>query len=239
MIDVSYAQAMKLIAHRGWSEGAEENTAAAFERAAADARVAGVEFDICRAADTGALVVSHDPPPQGKAALPLDAALSLLAPTRLELLVEIKQPGLAEAVIERLVARGVAARSVVFAFAPVAASFAWQRARPVRLGIIVLYPWQLAQTASKYAPDMLLLGWDQRAWTRLAFRAWWSAFSLEGLARRHGLPVVAGIVQHAGDLDWLARQNIHAAVADMDQACAGSYAPRAIPLSASSRGSSS
>src|SRR5262245_29851470 len=99
---------MKLIAHRGWSEGAEENTAAAFERAAADVRVAGVELDVCRAADSGVPVVSHDPPARAKDALALDAALSLLAPTRVELFVEVKQPGLAGAVVERLVAHGVA-----------------------------------------------------------------------------------------------------------------------------------
>jgi hypothetical protein len=208
---------MKLIAHRGWSEGAEENTAAAFERAAADARLAGVELDVCRAADTGALVVSHDPPPRAEDALTLDDAFSLLAPMRLELFVELKQPGLAEAVVERLVAHNLADCSVVFAFSPVARAFPWRGARPVRLGIIVLYPWQLGGVVQKYAPDILLLGWDQRAWTRLAFRTWWSVFSLDAMVRRHRLPVVAGIVQRAADLDWLASQNIHAAVVDMDR----------------------
>ena len=209
---------MKLIAHRGWSEGAEENTAAAFEKAAADARVAGVELDVCLAVDTGALVVSHDPPARAQGTLPLDAALELLAPTRLELFVEVKQPGLAEKVVERLATCGLADRSVVFAFAPVARAFPWQAARPVRLGIIVLYPWQLGQAAQRYAPDVLLLGWDQRRWTRLAFRAFWSMFSLPRVMRRHRRPVVAGIVQRADDLDWLARQDVYAAVADMDLA---------------------
>lgn len=209
---------MKLIAHRGWSEGPQENTAAAFRMAAADARVAGVEFDICRAADTAELVVSHDPPPRAGSVLSLDAALSLLAPTRLELYVEIKEVGLAEAVIERLEFRGLAGRAVVFAFAPVARSFPWHGARPVRLGIIAPYPWQLARIVREMAPDMLLLGWDRRAWTRLAFRLWWSVCSLDRMARRHGKPVVAGIVQRTSDLDWLARQNLYAAVADLDAA---------------------
>ena len=209
---------MKLIAHRGWSEGPQENTAAAFRRAAEDQRIAGVEFDVCRAADSGMLVVSHDPPPRARDVLSLDAVLELLAPTRLELYVEIKEPDLAEAVIARLVAHGLAERAVVFAFAPVARSFPWQDARPVRLGIIAPYPWQLARIVRKHAPDVILLGWDGRAWIRLAFRLWWSVFSLDRLARRHGKPVVAGIVQRAGDLDWLARQNLYAAVADMDLA---------------------
>ena len=66
---------MKLIAHRGWSEGPQENSAAAFERAAEDERIAGVEFDVRRAADGGTLVVSHDPPPRALNVLSLDAAL--------------------------------------------------------------------------------------------------------------------------------------------------------------------
>lgn len=64
---------------------------------------------------------------------------------------------------------------------------------------------------------MLLTGWDARAWTRLAFRAWWSLFSLEAMGRRHRLPVVVGVVQRHADLDWLSGQHIHAAVADIDR----------------------
>jgi hypothetical protein len=206
---------MELIAHRGWCAGPQENTAAAFARAAAEPRVAGVEFDVCRAADTGALVVAHDPPAKATAVPSLDAILVLLASTRLELFVEIKQLGLAEAVIERIVGHGLAARAVVFGFAPVARTFPWRGARPVRLGIIAPYPWLLARVMRALAPDVLFLGWDERAWTRRAFRLWWSAFSLERLGARHRVPVVAGIVQRAGDLEWLARQNLHAAVADM------------------------
>jgi glycerophosphoryl diester phosphodiesterase len=36
---------MKLIAHRGWSAGGDENTLVAFARAD---RISGVEFDVCR-----------------------------------------------------------------------------------------------------------------------------------------------------------------------------------------------
>ncbi len=37
---------MKLIAHRGWSAGGDENTLAAFARAACGDRISGVEFDL-------------------------------------------------------------------------------------------------------------------------------------------------------------------------------------------------
>ena len=153
---------MHLIAHRGWAEGKEENTLAAFARAAGEERISGVEFDVCRAADSGAVVVSHDPPPHAESALTLDAALSFLSRTDLELFVEIKEEGLALAVIEKLVLHNLADRSVVFAFAAVARSFAWKGARPVRLGVIVTYPWNLHRTVRALAPDVLLLGWDAR-----------------------------------------------------------------------------
>ncbi|MCK1638554.1 glycerophosphodiester phosphodiesterase [Bradyrhizobium sp. 157] len=94
---------MKLIAHRGWSAGRGENSLAAFVRAARDGRISGVEFDVCRAADSDTLVVSHDPPRHVENALTLDAALSLLSPTDLELFVEVKETGLVSGVIERLV----------------------------------------------------------------------------------------------------------------------------------------
>lgn len=89
-----YGLVMKLIAHRGWSAGPGENSLAAFARAARDGRISGVEFDVCLAADSDTLVVSHDPPRHVENALTLDAALSLLSPTDFELFVEVKETGL-------------------------------------------------------------------------------------------------------------------------------------------------
>jgi hypothetical protein len=212
--------AMKLVAHRGWAAGGDENTLAAFARAAADERVSGVELDVRYAAKLATLVVSHDPPGDLDDTLTLDAALSFLAPTKLELLVELKEAGIAASVIETLVAKGLAGRSIVFAFADVARSFPWRGARPVRLGIIVMYPWNLGRVIRRLAPDVLMLGWDHRVWTRVAFRAWWSVFSLARLARRHRVPVVAGIAQRVDDLHWLAREGVYAAVADLDRTIA-------------------
>ncbi|HXW27634.1 MAG TPA: glycerophosphodiester phosphodiesterase [Xanthobacteraceae bacterium] len=210
---------MKLIAHRGWAAGAEENTLAAFARAASDARLSGVEFDV-NVTDVGTLVVSHDRPRPGQDVLTLDAALAFLSRTNLELFVEIKQPGLAAGVIGKLVAANLAGRSVVFAFAGVARTFPWQGARPVRLGIIVLFPWQIDRAMRAYAPDVLFLGWDYRAWTGTAFRAWWSVCSLEQRTRRCGVPIVVGIVHRMRDLAWLTRQRIYGGVADIDRTIA-------------------
>ena len=207
---------MKLIAHRGWSQGPGENTLAAFARAAGDPRVTGVEFDVRRDAASGALLVTHDSPLRGASTLTLDAALAFLAQTDLELFIETKQPGIAETVIAALTTTGVAERSVVFAFADVAQSFPWAGRRPVRLGAILLYPWTMHRFIAAHDPDAILLGWDERRWTRAAFRAWWSAFSLARLSRRYGKPVVAGIVRRPDDLDWLEAQHVYAAVADMN-----------------------
>jgi glycerophosphoryl diester phosphodiesterase len=206
---------MKLFAHRGWRAGAGENTLAAFARAAGEPGISGVELDV-RAAPDGTLLVCHDPPPAGANTLTFDAALAFLSGTNLELLIELKERGIAQRVVARLVAAKLADRSVVFAFAPVARSFPWSAVRPVRLGIIVLYPWTVGRAMRAYAPDVLFLGWDYRAWTRAAFQAWWSAFSLARLAGRHKVPVVVGIVQRAVDLAWLERQGVHAAVTDFD-----------------------
>ena len=207
---------MKLFAHRGWCAGAGENTLAAFTRAAGQAGISGIELDVRRAPDGTALLVCHDPPRAGEPTLTLDAALEFLSGTNLELFVELKEPGIAQAVIDKLVAAKMAERAVVFAFAPVARAFPWKEARPARLGIIEVFPWNLDRVMRAYAPDVLFLGWDHRAWTRAAFRAWWSAFSLKRLSRRHRVPVVVGIVQRADDLAWLRRQGVDAAVTDFD-----------------------
>ena len=206
---------MKLFAHRGWRAGTDENTLAAFTRAAGQAGISGIELDVRRASD-GRLLVCHDPPRAGEPTLTFDAALEFLSGTNLELFVELKEPGIAQPVIDKLVAAKMAERSVVFAFAPVARAFPWSGARPVRLGIIEIFPWNLDRAMRAYAPDVLFLGWDHRAWTRAAFRAWWSAFSLAGLSQRYRVPVVVGIVQRAVDIDWLRRQGVHAAVTDLD-----------------------
>src|SRR5262245_12029237 len=207
---------MHLIAHRGWATGGDEISLAAFARAARDEALTGVEFEVSRAADSGTVVVSHDPPLYTENALTLDAALSFLSRTDLELFVELKEQGLATSVIDKLVSNKLADRSVMFAFAAVARSFPWQApTRPVRLGVIVMYPWNLDRLVRLYAPEFLLLGWDARSWTRIAFRAWWSLFSIKRLAGRHQVPVVVGVAQRRKDLDWLAPQHVYGAVADI------------------------
>jgi len=105
---------------------------------------------------------------------------------------------------------------VIFAFADIARSFPWAGPRAVRLGAILLYPWTMHRFIEAHHPDIVLLCWDERAWTRFAFRVWWSLFSLKRSAQRYSKPIIVGIVRQAADLEWLAQQGVDAAIADMD-----------------------
>lgn len=216
---------VKLVAHRGWSAGPEENSLAAFARAAAEPCVSGIELDVRRNGN-GGLVVAHDPPGPGARALGLDRALAFLAKRRLELFVELKEPGIADAVLDLLAAEGLGDRATVFAFPEVAATMPWRGRRRARLGILVRYPWQARRLARKHRPDVLGLGWDSRGWTRRAFRTWCSAFPLGALAERATAEIVIGVVQCPEDLDWLARQGVEAAVADLGGEDAGPWRER-------------
>lgn len=216
---------MKLVAHRGWSAGPEENSLAAFARAAAEPCVSGIEFDVRRDGD-GALVVAHDAPGPGARTLGLERALAFLARHRLELFVELKEPGIADQVLDLLAAGGLADRATVFAFPEVAATMPWRGRRRARLGILVRYPWQARRLARDHRPDVLGLGWDSRGWTRRAFRAWCSAFPLGTLAERTSAEVVVGVVQHPEDLDWLDRHGIEAAIADIGDQDAAPWCAR-------------
>lgn len=201
---------MKLIAHRGWSAGAEENTLAAFRRAAAEPDVSGVEFDVRRTVD-GCLVVSHDRPDEKSAAL--DTVVEFVSASKLEAFVELKEKGIAADVVRKLTGGGLSGRAVIFG--PVELLKQMEGERRVGVGIIVPYPWQISRLAVAVAPDVILLGWDDRTWTRLAFRAWWSIFSLRRVGQRHSAAVVVGVARRASDVRWLARQGIDAAVVDM------------------------
>jgi glycerophosphoryl diester phosphodiesterase len=82
---------MQVVAHRGASSEAPENTLAAFERAI-EVGADMIEFDVRRAHD-GKLVISHDPIGQLPAELPTLQETLQLAQGRIQLDVELKEPG--------------------------------------------------------------------------------------------------------------------------------------------------
>jgi hypothetical protein len=211
---------MRLIAHRGFAQGADENSLAALERAAADPRIEGVEIDIRWSRARRELMLRHDPFPAvgGEAApLPLDEALRFAAERDWEVLIECKEfdDALYARVCELVGAHGLAERVVLFAFDDIAARFPWREARPFRFGIIEKYPWGIGATIRRLAPDVVLMGWTE-PWERIAVQAWWSLFSLERIARRYpGTAFVMGVARDEADIAWLrVRAALYAATVD-------------------------
>lgn len=210
---------MLLIAHRGFAEGEDENTLAAFARAAADPRIDGVEVDIRWSRDRSGVVLRHDPFSDGNDLEPLslDEALGFAASRRWHVLIECKEYDDAlfarvRALVEK---HGIADRVVLFGFKDVAERFAWRQARPFRLGVIEEYPWRIAETVRRFAPDVVLMGWSGAA-TRCVVKSYWSVRSLKRVAARHpGTQFVMGVAQSEADIAWLRRQNaLHAATVD-------------------------
>jgi len=209
---------MLLIAHRGFAQGEDENTLAAFTRASVDARVGGVEVDIRWSRDRSDVVLRHDPFTGGEPApLSLDDALDFAAARRWQVLIECKEYNDAlfarvRALVEK---HAIADRVVLFGFKDVAEKFAWAEARPFRLGVIEEYPWRIAETVARFAPDVVLMGWSGE-WTRRIVKAYWAMRSLKRLAARHsGTALVMGVAQSEADIAWLRRQDaLYAATVD-------------------------
>lgn len=202
---------MLLIAHRGFAEGEHENTLAAFTRAAADPRIGGVEVDIRWSRDRSDVVLRHDPFAGGSEPTPLslDEALDFIKARRWQVLVECKEydDALFARVRSLVDKHAIADRVVLFGFKHVAEKFAWGKARPFRLGVIEEYPWRIAETVQKFAPDVLLMGWN-RGWSRHVVKSYWSVRSLKRLTERHpGTSLVMGVAQSEADIAWLRRRN--------------------------------
>jgi glycerophosphoryl diester phosphodiesterase len=89
-----------IVAHRGASLEAPENTLAAFEKAI-EIGADMIEFDV-RRAPTGVLVVSHDPVQDAKGLPTLEQTLRITK-GRIKLDVELKEPGCERDAIELLV----------------------------------------------------------------------------------------------------------------------------------------
>jgi glycerophosphoryl diester phosphodiesterase len=94
-----------VVGHRGARSDAPENSAHALE-AAVTAGADVVEFDVVHG-----LFVAHSPEEQRPDALTFDAALELLAPHRIGLHVDVKDPGYEAEVIDAVRRHGVAERT--------------------------------------------------------------------------------------------------------------------------------
>lgn len=107
--------ALKRVGHKGADHVAPGNTRASFE-AALEHRVDMIEFDVLRLRD-GRLVLAHDYADAAKRTpLTLEEGLELFAGeayAEVELDVDLKLPGYEREVVEGLIARGLADRSLL------------------------------------------------------------------------------------------------------------------------------
>src|ERR1700761_6683718 len=83
---------MKIVAHRGASMEAPENTLAAFEKAI-ELGADMIEFDVRRRTLDGSLVISHDPVRDPAHGLPTLEKTLRATQGRIQLDVELKEPG--------------------------------------------------------------------------------------------------------------------------------------------------
>jgi Glycerophosphoryl diester phosphodiesterase family len=102
--------ALRRVGHKGADHIAPGNTAASFDAALAHG-VDMIEFDVLPD-DDGRLVLAHDRE-HLPGAMTLEEGLDHLAPTAVELDVDLKLPGYEERVVEALRAHGLVARSLV------------------------------------------------------------------------------------------------------------------------------
>jgi glycerophosphoryl diester phosphodiesterase len=101
---------LRRIGHKGADHIAPGNTAASFDAALA-AGVDMIEFDVL-SDDDGRLLLAHDRE-HLDGAMTLDEGLAHLAPTEVELDVDLKLPGYEERVVEALRGHGLVERSLV------------------------------------------------------------------------------------------------------------------------------
>lgn len=194
---------MKIISHRGWSAGEIENTLSAFKKSV-DEELDGVEFDVRYGADGSTVVCAHDPV-SGGAPRTLEEALTFLAPTNLELLIELKEYSdeFYDKVVGLIQEKSLVERTTLFGFPHVAKLFPWVNRRDIKLGIIAPYPQDIKKYIEAYKPDMVLLGWGNKK-ERLQFKIAWTFLSLKKVfARYPGIKFVIGVAYTENDKDWL------------------------------------
>ncbi len=204
---------MHVIAHRGWSVGKHENSIKAFKKAVLSG-VDGVEFDIRWSVDKKEVIISHDlenlgPGDLNDSVLRLEEGLGFLADKDLELWIEMKEydNNLFALLVGLLKKYNLIQKTFIFGFKEIAEKFDWVGGRKVRLGIITRYPWNIKKNVKKYNPDSILIGWDERWWTKPVFKLIWSVFSFERLSQKYPkVKFVAGVVESNSDHDWISKQ---------------------------------
>ena len=222
-IETYILRKMQILAHRGWNMDINkqtnwsENSLSAFDLAQSHPDITGVEIDIRRHPTTGKIVLSHDPIVANMKYLTLDKALEVVSKQNWQTVIEFKEydRGLFDEVANLVNKYNLCTKSTLFAFGDIAQNFPWQKRQKLNLGIIAEYPWQIAQTVRTYQPDTLLLGWDERPWTFIAFATWWSIFDLRKVTKKYNIQLVAGVAQSTSQLNWARKIGVTTITADM------------------------
>lgn len=198
---------MKIFTHRGWSAGEIENSLLAF-RKSVDADVDGVEFDVRYGADGKTVVCAHDKVTDNRAPT-LEEVLKYLSPTKLELLIEVKESSddFYIQVVNLIRKYELVGRTTIFGFPNEAKKLPWGTREDIKLGIIAEYPQDIKKYIEMYNPDMVLLGWGDKK-ERLQFRLAWAFLSLKKtFAKYPAIKFVIGVVYTENDRKWLSKQS--------------------------------
>jgi len=195
----------KIIAHRGWSKGNDENTINAFQKAVS-AGMNGVEFDIRLQADGDEIIVSHDFTSDA-GVLTLKEALEYLKDKNLELFIEFKEYSdkLFDEITNLLESHGLKEKSVLFGFWKVASQFPFNNRRGFKLGIIS-YPWSVGKNILRFNPDFIMMGYTSFL-TKIAFRLYWQIFSLPSFFKKYSSKrFVVGVIRSEEEREWISRR---------------------------------
>ncbi len=214
---------MHLIAHRGWSMGNGEdwveNTLSAFNKSKNSQHITGIEIDIRRHPQTNEIVLHHDVIDDGVECLTLRKALQYAKKQNWQILIEFKEydKNLFNEVLAQVAQFGLNEKCLLFGFYDVVKDFPFGNKIPTNLGLIVEYPWQIKSAVTECTPDIVLLGWDDRKWTQLAFRIWWGLFSLKKLSALLNVPFIIGVAESKDHLQWCAKRGVHACTIDLEK----------------------
>ncbi len=204
----------KIVAHRGWAKGSNENTLVAFEQAVLN-NMDGVELDIRRSSDGDEIIVSHNFTDDA-GVLTLKEALEYLKDKDLEIFIELKEYSdeLFDEAENLLKLYELKEKSVLFAFQKIARKFPFNDRKGFNLGIIS-YPWNIRKDILKFNQDFIMMGYTSFL-TRIAFRLYWQIFSLSSVFKKYSdKKFVIGVTRSEKEREWMLKEKgLYALIAD-------------------------
>jgi len=193
---------MKIIAHRGWAKGKDENTIVSFEKSYKNGND-GVEFDVRWSHDCKTPVVSHDPSSSNEV-LTLKKALEFLKDKGLELFLELKEydDELFDKVKALVEAHELKTDTIIFGFPKIARRFPFHKKDGFKLGMII-HPWSIRKDILRFNPDFVFMGYTSFL-SKVAFGLYWRIFPVSQLIAKYpNINFVIGVVESKKEAGWL------------------------------------